>query len=368
MSNTVESLISDILLKESDQKFYSFVNNDGKEWIMPARNMQIAMNLYQPSGRNGKLLKSLFPNLHWCSIVRRILHAKECHYVLRKDIYELICSKFSENDIEFALFGGTPCVHQKITIQISKDKRIIGYCKICNNDEIFRLFKSEERVLNELHSKGVVNIPECLFCGHLSDGIGLFLQTTIKTNRSKIVHEWDENIDDFIQNLYEKSKQIILFEESDYYKTLLSLKNHLFWLPDIIDKNLIENSIEIIFSENISKNVEYAACHADFTPWNMFIEGNRIFVFDFEYASLTYPIGLDRYHFFTQTSYFEKHWDSDNYIAYINSDKGTWIDKKLYIKYLVDIIARFTVRENAKVSVNVQLFELWFNLLKYLLK
>lgn len=35
--------------------------------------------------------------------------------------------------------------------------------------------------------------------------------------------------------------------------------------------------------------VEYGVYHADFTPWNMSVEEGQLFVFDWEYASLTYP-------------------------------------------------------------------------------
>ena len=47
-----------LLLKQGEgETYYSFANADGKRWWMPARHMAVGMNLYQPSGTKGKLLK-----------------------------------------------------------------------------------------------------------------------------------------------------------------------------------------------------------------------------------------------------------------------------------------------------------------------
>lgn len=40
-------------------------------------------------------------------------------------------------------FGGTPCVHQKITIQISQKERILGYVKVTESEDIYQIFDHE---------------------------------------------------------------------------------------------------------------------------------------------------------------------------------------------------------------------------------
>lgn len=37
--------------------------------------------------------------------------------------------------------------------------------------------------------------------------------------------------------------------------------------------------------------------HGDFTPWNTFIQGGRLYVFDWEYAHTAWPVGFDLVHF-----------------------------------------------------------------------
>ena len=57
--------------------FYKIQNADGKCWLMPRRDVRMAMALYQPSGWKGRLLKQLFPYVHWSKVVRRVLKIEE---------------------------------------------------------------------------------------------------------------------------------------------------------------------------------------------------------------------------------------------------------------------------------------------------
>lgn len=360
----MENLLSAILNRNSGEKALSFSNADGKTWVIPQKNMRTAMHLYQPSSAKGKILKILFPYLYWLFPIQKLMHTQQLNCLLRSDIYELLCHAFGVKELEFSIFGGTPCVHQKITIQLSLGNHILGYCKISDNSEILSLFQGESHSLKTLRDRGITNIPQCLFCGVLQDGIGIFVQSTIKTNQSQVIHRWTELHEQFLTSLHENTKQNLLFEDSDYYQTLISLKQHINWLPRNVMSDVVESAIERVLKEYNKNKVEFSAYHADFTPWNMFSESDQLFVFDFEYARLTYPPKLDRYHFFTQTAYFERHWDADMILEYIESSDGKWIDRDTYQLYLLDIISRFTIREHGSVDKNMAaLFAFWGDIL-----
>ena len=83
---------------------------------------------------------------------------------------------------------------------------------------------------------------------------------------------------------------------------------------------------------------------------------------------MSYPAGIDRYHFFTQTAVFEKRWGANEIIAYIESDAGRWVDRQQYTMYLLDVISRFTMREGGKVAGDAAIpFELWGKVLERLI-
>lgn len=365
----ISTLLDKILEPVQGYRLYRFSNADGKVWLMPARNMRTAMNLYQPSGRNGKLLKALFPSLHVLPTVRRALHAETVDCDLNAELRNLLEHVFGCEGIEFSLFCGTPCVHQKLTMQLSIGKKILGYCKITGSAELVQLFEREANTLNKLHKNGMTGIPRCLFQGEWKNGVHLFVQSTVKSNSSRVLHHWSNLHEDFLARLQAASAVTVKFEESDYYRTLCRLKEHIDWLPSQESQASVQKAIESVMNTYNGKQCEFMAYHADFTPWNMFVEDGELFVFDWEYAQQSYPPMLDRYHFFTQTAIFEKHWGAKEIISYMSSAEGAWADAEKYNLYLLDIISRFTMREKGNICGDmVKSFSVWLELLDCLRK
>lgn len=363
----MDGLLKKVLKYGVGERFISFVNADGKRWWMPTRNMRVAMNLYQPSGRKGKLVKCGLPWLYGMPMVLRVLHAERLRLSLQDELCKLLGGMFACKELEFSVFGGTPSVHQKLTMQLSKGTRILGYCKATESEEVARLFRSEAKVLEALNGAGIIGIPQCLFCGEMRNGVKLFVQTTVKTRKSEVVHEWNRLHDDFLERLYQRTHRTVLFEESDYYQTLTDWRKHIDWLPDNVNKAQILSVIDHILLKYQGKRMDFSAYHADFTPWNMFVEKGELFVFDWEYARLTYPPHLDRYHFFTQTAIFEKHWTAAEIHADCLSRQADWMDKEAYVLYLLDVMARFTLREKGQMEGDIaRSMKIWNDILVFL--
>ena len=356
-------LLNKIITNNNGEEFLRFGNADGKQWVVPVKNMRVALNLYQPSGVKGKLVKALLPIIYKLPPVRKAIKAESLNCTLNEELQGVLQKVFATNGLEFSIFEGTPCVHQKITIQVSRGKEILGYCKASDNKEILSLFEKESTLLRKLEQKGVTGIPRALFCGTLGNGVHIFVQSTTKTTRSKVVHQWSALQEEFLATLHEKTKQTILFEKSDYYKTLTALQEHLVWLPASIDRVVITTAIAGVQEKYHDHEVEFSAFHGDFTPWNMFVEKNELFVFDFEYAALTYPAGLDRYHFELQTANFERKLTAEQQIDYLMACK--WVEREKLVMYLLSIITQYTLREKGDIKGDVaRSFDIWYKLLR----
>lgn len=362
----IEQQLKQLLKWGEGETFYCFTNADGKCWWMPARHMAIAMNLYQPSGAKGKLLKQGLPWLHWISVVRRALHAESLQLALGDELKMLLEQVFGQQGLEFSIFGGTPCVHQKITIQISKDERILGYVKVTASKEIYAIFEHEKQILDMLHSKGISQIPDCLYCGTMKNGLHLFVQSTVKTKHSEVLHVWNEIHELFLNNLTICTRREIYFEESDFYSDLNKLKE---CLPVLGNPSVIIKSIQEVQEKYAGKRVEFSAFQADFTPWNMFVEKGQLFVFDWEYARMTYPARLDYFHFLIQTAVFEEHLSVDEIFCRYNSQKSVlikiWDNPDIALKcYLLAIISIYIQREHGELEENtIKRIDFWLNLL-----
>ena len=351
--------------KSHEMRCYRITNSDGKVWVIPAESLRMAMALYQPSGWKGRMLKNLFPCLHWSALVRRITHAEVMSYEFPEDV-RMVCEQcFRRNDLEYAMFLGTPSLHRKTTIQVYHKRKIFGYCKLTDSDEVAKLFDAEQDVLQRLERQKIEGVPRCLYNGRSSNGRHLFLQTTAKTLESKVVHEWNGLMEKFLNDLYRSTSVRTLFELTDFYSTLQSVRLHPNWLCATVDTDLYIKTMDGILQRYTGTEVEFGFYHGDFTPWNMFVENEQLFVFDWEYARQTYPKGLDRYHFLTQTAIFERHLTAQQIIAEIAS--CDWVNKDDYMMYLIDIIARYTLREKGNYDAGMRkCMETWNGLVKWI--
>ena len=153
-----------------NRKYLKITNKDGKVWLMPKRHMKTGLELYQPSSKKGLLLKRWLPWVYWLKPLMGKLGMSDIEYVMDPQIHHIIERKFNQNAVEYSVFEGTPCVHQKTTIQIFKGENILGYCKVTKNLELYGIFQHEQKLLGWLHEKGVGQIPECPYCGKTEDG------------------------------------------------------------------------------------------------------------------------------------------------------------------------------------------------------
>lgn len=357
------------LLKDGEGRtFYTFSNADGKQWMMPAKNMRTAMNLYQPSGIKGKAMKALFPALHGIGLVQRTVHATKSNLALSSDLTEALCRWFDVNDLEFALFCGTPCVHQKLTMQISQGEHILGYAKFTDSEEIGGIFEREKGILDYLWQRGIKTVPQCLYGGEWKKDIRLFVQTTTKTRKSTTDHCWNERESAFIKELHEKTVQHLSFEETEYYQDICFLCEEVNNLQEI-DTKPIKDGVNQVLNAYAGLKVDFSFYHADFTPWNIYVEQGRLYAFDFEYAKRTYPPYLDYFHFFTQTAIFEKHLDAEGIWNLFQEEKKQtqrFFNRPdfAYLCYLLGIIAHYVKRENGVFTGDVERnMKIWMELI-----
>lgn len=296
--------------------------------------------------------------MHWSKVVRKVLKIEVVEHVMEEELKRMICSTFGVSGFEYSVFEGTPSVHQKITIQVWNEERILGYVKVTRSEEVGWLFEREASFLNEMRNEelGIRNVPmvKVVRCGALF----VLLQTTRKTLRSKVVHEWGALQEDFLKRLYVATAKDIVCEESDVAQALRDLRGHVDWLPEGVDGEMVVRRIDAVMERMVGKRVRYGAYHGDFTPWNMFVEGGELFVFDWEYAGMMYPKGLDHYHFWMQMAVFEKHWGVEELTRYMGSAEGAWIDREMLEMYLLDVMSKYVMREGGKVK-ELGLFGVW---------
>lgn len=353
------------------KNYVELINPDRKKWYLPIENMKISLGLYQPSSTKGKILKKVLPFLKPIIILLpqsfRKFGITSVDFKIDEDIEEYISNlKYFNAATNYAIFLGTPGIHQKTTIQIQSDNFILGYCKSTQNRNIFHIFKKEKCMLDYLDQHGVINIPKCISCNELPNGLYVFIQSTIKTVNSKVRHEFGKLELEFLKDLYDKTKTKIGYEKTDFYRSIHRLQTK----EDILralnyDIDVINSCIRLL-DKYFKNNDTYAVCHRDFTPWNMFIEKNELFVFDFEYARYQYPQYIDAIHYYSQTSIFEKNLNAEQiWQGFVNNTISSLFDNPtvFFIAYLMDIISLYVDRETGEFANDVKKnLDIWYRL------
>ncbi len=355
-----------------NRKYLKITNKDGKVWLMPKRHMKTGLELYQPSSKKGLLLKRWLPWVYWLKPLMGKLGMSDIEYVMDPQIHHIIEREFNQNAVEYSVFEGTPCVHQKTTIQIFKGENILGYCKVTKNPELYGIFQHEQKLLGWLHEKGVGQIPECPYCGKTEDGNIVFLQTTTKTLNSLVGHELGIKQLEFLSMLKVKTGVEMLYYESDQYQTICSLKAHENLLT-VSQQKIMSWAVDAIETYYGAQKQLFCAYHADFTPWNMFEDAGRLFVFDFEYGRCSYMPYLDMFHFLTQTAIFERELSAKQIYEEMlgrETELKEFFDNPwmAYLIYLVDVTARFVVRDGLSRTSDVdKLIKIWFELMELIM-
>lgn len=298
MSN--EIINKNIFNEYGDLKMLWFSNSEGKKWIVPQKKMSMGLQLYQPSSFKGRFVKLALPYLSGISLCLFLFNGKRITLSLRDEIVRAIKSLFNIDSFQFSVFEGTPSFNMKPTIQISVGNTILSYCKISDRIDIIDLFKKESTMLTYLNELGIKNIPMVLYCEKVDEKNYLYVQSTVKTKKSRTTHKWTNLHDDFLIDLNQKSLTRKNFESSEYYFVLSKLKDNLKKAPTN-DQIILNEAIDIV-STHYKSTKEFYAFHGDFTPWNMFIESNDLFVFDFEYSQLSFPRYLDFFHYSLQVA------------------------------------------------------------------
>lgn len=328
-----------VFQKNRNGNYITFSNKDEKVWVVPRKNMRTGLEIYEPSGIKGKLLKESMPVLSQIGGYKFMPGCYHCEVELADQLKTLLDSLYQQ--YELSIFWGTPSTDQKVTIQIFNGNKIQGYCKVGNSARVCSLFKHEENILNELEQCGMESVPRCKGVFSLKKGEMAFVQTTQKEVGAKVEHELGKKHEFFLQMLFDKTKEPILFEKSDFYESLIYLKNNVKKLK-LDYQECVAIATDEIMRKYKNQQVLWGICHRDFTPWNTCIAEGKLFAFDFEYAHRYAPKTIDKWHFYTQTAIYEK-----KMTPYEIANEFTEKHKESvtdYLMYLLDNISLYLMR------------------------
>lgn len=336
---------------QGESEYLILPNRENPRWVIPvckSGNIKNAMMIYEPISAKGKLYK-------WavCNMPKAIVKSAFRENVVRCNINRaFLCERFGLEQPECSFYLGNGGAHNKLTVQISERGRPAAYLKITGSDVIRALFKNEADILTHLAGSDVRgHVPSLLMHEDVGEKT-LFAISTIRSMASKTRFDFGNAHLDFLCRL--KSNEVIDSNSGYYNKSLKLLEK--------ISKNSELTGVKEKFISAFSKidgKVPSVLCHGDFTPWNIYFNGDDIQVFDFEYARRNCPPFFDYLHFHLQVAglsgspisaeFLRSVWENAYATEYCERLK---IDKALMpaltALYLADIIAEYESRSGEK--------------------
>jgi hypothetical protein len=191
-------------------------------------------------------------------------------------------------------FTGTDGPHRKTAAQImTRSGEIVGYAKITRNPKVIPYLENEARMLElvaelELASAAV---PTLLDYTH-QNGVAQLVTDSLRHPGHVVTRRLGPAHRKFLGELAAKTSW------TGGANTLSGLAHRLDEIGPALStewSSRLDAGIAQVTPSIDALRVGLA--HGDFTPWNTFLVGERLYVFDWEYAQPAYPLGYDAVHF-----------------------------------------------------------------------
>jgi hypothetical protein len=196
-------------------------------------------------------------------------------------------------DVDVAVILGPVRLNRKPVLQVlSGEGEVVGYVKAAWSELTRRLVGNEAAVLADLDARppSTFSAPRLLHHGTWGDLELVVASALPHTERPLEAHRFDPPMDVLAEIAHRHGTSEAPLAGSDYWKGVRSRASA--ELVPVVDR------MEARFGE---APMRFGAWHGDFTPWNMARLSDRTYLWDWERAAPSVPMGLDLCHFLFQS-------------------------------------------------------------------
>ncbi len=302
----IESLGVRVLSKASPHsKPYAVIGgrSNARWWLIPLESGKLAASglaLFQPLLTSAHFMKTSASILSLIGLGG--LWVRKKVYICGEPAFA--CHFQSEEPLTFAYFTGTNSPHRKVAVQIMDGSgNIKGFAKVSCNPRVHKLLDHEAGILTRLGSLHLqtINIPELLYIGEQNDAV-LLVTDTLKTPLTQTTVRL---VPGHLTALKELAERTIESNDGHFIQVLKRRYVHVSEKLTPKWQRRFENGFRYLEAAN-HDFLPSTLTHGDFTPWNTFFTGEKLYVFDWEYAETHYPCSNDLIHFILATPGFRK--------------------------------------------------------------
>ncbi|WP_113922235.1 nucleoside/nucleotide kinase family protein [Cognataquiflexum aquatile] len=276
------------------RKLYVLHNPDGSpRWIWNAENPNPDfLRFYAVSNFRSNVFSVLIKAVFFLKL-QHLFFKKNSLSVLLEETH--ILNPYLKSN--FALFTGTAGPNRKLVL-FAKQK----FVKIALNENSTRLIEQEKAMLHLVNGGQYLEIPSSKSIGNGILALSDLGSKGKRINSFTLLHV--KALKELTKN---QPREVILFGETEIYLNCLrnlAIEKEVSF--DSLPKQLVENLGTLAISLS-KQSIPTHFAHGDFTPWNCFVEGEKISLYDFELAHESMPFGFDAFHFVMQQGILVDH-------------------------------------------------------------
>ncbi len=295
-----------IIDTNSDNKLFCISDSLGIRWIFPdTLKYPTFLSLYNSNTFKAYIYKTLF-----LLSFRLKLH----RFLINCNMRGKLNQKYSQilkslNCTNFSIFTGTPGENRKFIIEGNDGKNTLYFIKVPATPNAKKLVQNEAKILKELSKFKLTKIivPEVAYQDN-----EVIAVTNIKPNKISTNKNFREIHAQALKEIYLHTAKFVSLEElnliSEIEYLLTFIKSNLLMKKEFVFSELL-NKLEELFSllNEGGKSINISLSHKDFTPWNMYITEDKLYVYDWELASFETPLLFDFFHYIFQQNILVKH-------------------------------------------------------------
>ena len=293
-------------MEETAKGEYLYINNpDGTiRWLFPAENRTAGfLNLYNSASWKAKLYRMLVPIAFKLGAKRMICNGSFSLFHKGEHPIESLLQKVDYD--EYAIFTGTVGENRKAIIGLNEGPHTTHFVKVPISQQTNGLLNNEFQVIKTLEALALeqVEIPSATF---LEDKL---LLGNVKPKQAVSPDRLEQGHLQMLKELYQKTQSKKRLEDLPSYE---SIGDH---IRHIQSNKLINNGLSTQEVAAISRllhqqyetlpldqELPVSLAHQDFTPWNMYVKGNKLYLYDFELSTQAMPLLHDAFHFIFQSN------------------------------------------------------------------
>lgn len=280
-------------------KTFHYINNpDGTvRWVFPSCLKRPSfLNFYNSSGWKASVLSSML-RLAYRFGVGHWFHSGS--FTIRQNAPLKVESFLKDIPHEsYSIFTGTVGPNRKVLVELNTGGVSTHFAKIAISDLSSKLLATEISCVKKIQALQLksMDVPSLI---HSSDSrcaiySNIKPENNVSTSELTGVHFFA------LSELYERTAHCQHSDMNGFKQLILQMTSELVVDERIADSKHMINMLKELSDKLSTDIVPFAITHFDFTPWNMYCDGKKLYVYDWELSQRKAPVLFDIFHYIFQ--------------------------------------------------------------------